>query len=258
MTSNRVETALLLGEAHTAKGRFWCRTLGGGRSACAISPGSAPTPESTAAKFDPNEDGVLVMDSGDAVLLAVADAHHGKQSSHVLLRLLAERLSPDLPNLHELSEAVAGIEAARSDAIAMSETTLTVVVYGRGTRKGFGLSFGDSSVVLLGDEEPKRLTKKKNVFVTPARVESLARGRAETFRFVGAPGRLLVAFTDGVDECCYRRPERSIRRAHLQGLFDAHGPDADAYARALVREALMGVDGHPGGQDNVALAAAAT
>ena len=254
----RAETALLLGEEHPTHGQFWCRALGAGRTECAISAGRAPTAESAAAKFDPNEDAVLAMDDDDGVLLAVADAHHGRQSSHDLLRILAERLSPDLPNLHELSEAVAGIEGTDPAAATLSETTLTVVVYGRSSRRGFGLSFGDSSVVVVGgDEEPRRLTEKRNTFVTPARPESLDRNRAAPFRFVGAPGRLLVAFTDGVDECCYRKPELSIRRAHLAALFDLHGADADAYARALTRMALLGVDGNPGGEDNLALAVTA-
>ena len=252
-----VDTVLLLGEEHTTYGKFWCRALGAGRTACAISRGGAPTAESAAAKFDPNEDAVLAMDDGDGVLLAVADAHHGRASSHDLLRSLADRLSPDLPNLHDLAEAVAGTEAVGSEPGSFSETTLAVVVYGRSSRKGFGLSFGDSSVLLLGgDEEPRRLADKKHLFVTPARPDSLARKCAVPFRFVGAPGRLLVAFTDGVDECCYGHPEQSIRRAHLDTLFAAHGANADAYARALARMALIGVDGNPGGEDNVALAVA--
>ena len=254
-----VETVLLLGEDHTARGAFSCRTLGGGRTACAISVGRESTAESASAKFDPNEDAVLAMDAGDRVLLAVADAHHGRQSSHDLLRQLAERLSPDLPNLHALAEAVAGIEGVSPESGSFSETTLAVVAYERPTRRGFGLSFGDSSVLLVGGaEEPRRLTEKRNVFVTPVRPESLARERAMTFRFVGEPGCLLLAFTDGVDECCYRHPELSVRRTHLAALFEAHGPDVDAYARALTREALLGVDGNPGGQDNLALAVSAT
>ena len=254
-----VATAMLLGEDHTTYGQFDSRVLAGGRTVCAISAGRQIPAESAAAKFDPNEDAVLAMDSGDAVLLAVADAHHGRQSSHELLRALARTLSPDVPNLHELAEALAGIDPTPPESATMSETTLLVVVYARGSRRGFGLSFGDSSALLVGtDPEPRRLVEKKGVFVTPARPEGLARDRGEAFRFVGAPGGLLVAFTDGIDECCYRDPRRSVRRSHLQALLDRHGPQADAYARALARQALIGVDGHPGGQDNLALAVAET
>jgi hypothetical protein len=251
-----VETALLLGEEHTAYGELGFRALGAGRTACAISPGLRPTAASSVAKFDPNEDALLAMDAGDRVLLAVADAHHGRLSSHDLLRSLAERLSPDLPNLHALTEALAA-QVETGDPGSLSETTLAVVVYDRRARRGFGLSFGDSSVLLVGGgEEPRRLAEKRHVFVTPLRPQSLARERAMPFRFLGRSGGLLVAFTDGVDECCYRQPERSIRRAHLDRLFGTHGADAEAYARALGRLALEGVDGHPGGEDNLALAVA--
>ncbi len=254
-----VETALLLGEEHTTYGEFGLRAIGGGRTVCAIGPGQVMTPQSAAAKFDPNEDAVLAMDDGDGVLLAVADAHHGRHASHDLLRSLAERLSPDVPDLHALSEAVAEpIEDGGTVPGSFSETTLVVVVYERRSRRGFGLSYGDSSALLVGGNAPSlRLAEKRSVFVTPARPDSLARERAVPFRFLGEPGRLLVTFTDGVDECCYGRPKLSIRRSHLDALFDVQGADAESYTRALAQLALDGVDSNPGGQDNLALAVAA-
>ena len=252
-----VETVLLLGEEHTAYGELGFRTLGAGRTACAISPGLRPTAASSVAKFDPNEDALLAMDAGDRVLLAVADAHHGRLSSHDLLRSLAERLSPDLPNLHALTEALAA-QVETGEPGSLSETTLAVVVYDRRARRGFGLSFGDSSVLLVGEARsrvasPRSGTSSSRRFARRASPGS-ARSRSGSWARTGS---LLVAFTDGVDECCYRQPERSIRRAHLDRLFGTHGADAEAYARALGRLALEGVDGHPGGEDNLALAVAA-
>ena len=252
------ETLLLLGEDHTTYGEVEVRTLNEGRTACAIGPGRAPTAASAVAKFHPNEDAVLVVDDGDGVLLAVADAHHGREASHRLLRRLSERLAPDLPNLHELAEAVAApADDLESDPDSFSETTLLVAVYQRRARRGFGLSFGDSSAFLVGGSEaPRRLARKRDLFVTPARPDSLVRDRAESFRFLGAPDRLLLVFTDGVDECRYGRPDRSIQPSHLDTLFDRVGPEAEAYARALARMAMDGVDGNPGGEDNLALAVA--
>ena len=80
-----VETVLLLGESCPQLGRIEHRVLGDGRASVALSAGRAPTPRSQAAKFDPNEDAVFVMDSEEACVVAVADAHYGREASHQLL-----------------------------------------------------------------------------------------------------------------------------------------------------------------------------
>jgi len=252
-----LETLLLLGEDHTAYGAFEVRASAGARAACAISRGHRPTASSAPLKVDPNEDAVLVLDDGDAVLLAVADAHHGREAGHRLLERIAKTLTPDVPSLHALAETLAGCAGAGGDT--PSETTLVVAVCQRRARRGFGLSFGDSSAFLVGgDEPPRRLAGKRSTFVSPGDASSLARERGASFRFVGAPGRLLVAFTDGVDECCYGRPALSVGPAHLEALYREVGARAEAYARGLARLALEGVGGHPGGEDNLAIAVATT
>jgi len=61
-----------------------------------------------------------------------------------------------------------------------------------------------------------------------------------------------------VDECHYRSPETSVRSGHRRMLHGQVGSDPAPYVRALLGLALEGVDGNPGGQDNVAVAAVRT
>ena len=68
------------------------------------------------------------------------------------------------------------------------------------------------------------------------------------------PGDLVVAFTDGVDECHYGKPESSVRIDHVAELFGVVS-SVEVFVEALGALALSGVDGHPGGQDNLAIAA---
>ena len=58
---------------------------------------------------------------------------------------------------------------------------------------------------------------------------------------------------DGIDQCHYRQPETSVTPRHLRSLLAETGPEPSRYAQALVELALRGVDGNPGGQDNIAL-----
>jgi hypothetical protein len=256
-----VETVLLLGEAHPRHGRVAHRVLGGGRASAALSAGRSPTPASQAAKFDPNEDAVLVMDAEDACLLAVADGHYGRRASHGLLEGLARVLTPHVATLHELIERLETPGEEAAGPAGPSASTLSVAVYHRRARRGFGISFGDSSVVLLGAEGARFLAEKRARYMTPARLPRRARRDGAPFEFevpegdAGGGGGLLVAFTDGVDECCYGRPERSIGASHLAALFERVGPVPSSFVRDLAQLALDGVDGHPGGEDNLAIAA---
>jgi hypothetical protein len=249
------ETLLLLGALSETPGAVESRAVADGRSACAISAGGAEAMGRV--KHDLNEDAVLVMDAGDSVLLAAADAHYGNTASHFLLQQIAAHVSPDVRNLYELGDAIEALEPGRIDRDDPSETTLIVVVMQRHTRRGFGLSFGDSSCVLLPlDDEPRVLNEKQPGFVTLARPVSLGRRWAHTFRFMAASGDLLLVYTDGVDECHYRQPRTSVRPRHLAQVLAETGNDPKRYAEGLAALALSGVDGYPGGEDNLAIAVA--
>lgn len=230
------------------------------RAAAAISAGADPRSPSTRFKGDPerpNEDALLVLDDGRRCLLAVADSHFGHRASHALIERLAalDAVPPDARALAAWLDAGPAWPASVDDR---SASTLCAVVYDRSSGAGEGLSIGDSRVVLIGpDGAPAAQNPRTAAYVHPGRDARPAR-RARPFAFTAAPGGLLLAFTDGVDECHYRRPETSIRPAHLAALFAETGPDPRRYAERLARLALAGVDGHPGGEDNLALAAAAT
>lgn len=202
----------------------------------------------------PNEDGLLVVDDGQRCLMAVADAHFGAEASHDLLLALAVALDagqiPTSPAA--LADLVRGLEPDQAAEYA-SETTLLVAVHDRTAERGFGISFGDSSLAVLGSRGIRMAGLGQPVrFVSPAQPGSLDPDEV-AFEFTAQPGELLIAFTDGIDGCHYNHPETSVTPAIMASLFAETGPDAERYARALIELALAGVDGNPGGQDNIAL-----
>jgi hypothetical protein len=67
-----------------------------------------------------------------------------------------------------------------------------------------------------------------------------------------------MAFTDGIDECHYRSPATSLGSAQFVELFDEVGAAPEIYCGRLAQWALDGLDGHPGGQDNLAQVVAGT
>ena len=106
-------------------------------------------------------------------------------------------------------------------------------------------------------------------FISLAFPASLDLANASPFDFAAEPGDVLLAYTDGIDECHYQHPETSITAAMMaamkaevmaemttaEGTRDAEG--IGNYTRQLVELALAGVDGNPGGQDNIAIVTAA-
>lgn len=229
----------------------------GPRVALALSVGAeadSPAQRFKADPAHPNEDALVALDDGERCLLAVADSHFGHHASHVIIAGLA-RLAVIPPEPIALAAALDGIDAALVDD-DHSASTLCVAVFHRASQRGFGLSIGDSTFAVVGPERlPVARNRHSRAYVHPGRDRRISR-RAEAFRFTAAPGDLLLAFTDGIDECHYRRPETSLRPEHLQAIFAEAGPDPARYARRLVQRALAGVDGNPGGQDNIALVVA--
>lgn len=227
----------------------------GPRAAAAISVGADPDSPSMRFKADPrrpNEDALLALDDGRRCLLAVADSHFGHRASHALIERLAalEAVPDDLRAVAGWLDGAARFPASVDDH---SASTLCLALYDRQTGRGAGISIGDSTfAVIAADRPPVRLNRHTGAYVHPGRAARISR-RGEPFEFVAGPGALLLGFTDGVDECHYRRPETSLGPAHMAGLFAGTGPDPRAYADRLCAAALAGVDGHPGGQDNIAL-----
>lgn len=231
----------------------------GSRSAAAISVGSDQHSPSGQFKHDPrvsNEDALCLIDAGDWVGMAVADAHYGPESSHMLIARLHDiwaKIAPTDPtHLAQMVEFLRNGEPAQTE----SETTLLVAVFERSSGHGYGLSFGDSTLTVLGrGREPVAANPHDVRFVSARHKRSLEYG-AE-FTFSAEPGELVVVHTDGVNGCHYRSPETSVQPEHLAMMAEAAEYDPLEVVREITLLALAGVGGNPGGQDNIAIAASA-
>ncbi len=257
---------LLLGRDYPEYGALHVVASPRGLSAAAISVGADPASPSLAYKGDaltcPNEDAALLIEKGRHVLLAVTDGHVGEEAGHRLLEIFQEQVAAAGPPRGE-EGLVRCIRALRypADLPAVQPdagSTLLVATLDRESRQGALVSFGDSTLAWVGPDGERRLNRKIPRFVTLHRPQSLLPGWGHVTAFeVGADG-LLVAFTDGVDECHYGAPRTSVRGRHREDLFREVGPDPRVFADRLARLALEGVGGHPGGQDNVAVVVART
>jgi serine/threonine protein phosphatase PrpC len=249
------ECTLQLGESHKEFDHFDVGTQSAGRTAFVLCAGSARTPCKDLGD-SPNEDALLVIDEGSRTLLAVADAHYGARASHVILERLAAAARP-LPSdplaLLGLLPSLADPAESIGDA---SETTLLVACLDRDSASGFGFSMGDSTLVVLGlHEPPRRVNRKDATYVAACVPDSLDPRRAREFSFDVRPGELVLAYTDGLNECHYRRPETSVQLHHMESLLIRTGGEPAVLVQALAELALAGIDGNPGGQDNLALVA---
>ena len=202
----------------------------------------------------PNEDACCIVDDGQRTMLAVADAHFGHRPSHdAITALLAADPAVDPAGLEALIRSIAaGHSAAAADDEAA--TALAIAVVDRVDGRGFGVVFGDATVAAVGAGGVVPLSRPADDFVTPGRPSSY-RGAGRRFRIAQPPHDLLVAFSDGVDGCG-GPGQRGIAAEELRRLARRPRQDAARFARALVRIALRGVAGHPGGHDNVAVVAA--
>ncbi len=251
-----MSSCLLLGSDHEKYGEYEIRVVAE-ELACGISVGADARSPSRSSKGHPNEDGVLAVATERHFAVAVADAHFGRESSHDLLKALQKAFShvPETPDqLDDIFRDFAGRRAGRRKS---SETTLAIAVYDRLFRQGFGISWGDSSIALAPpDEYPRVINERSGSFVSLAVPRSLSLATVRRFTFVGNPGDLLLAYTDGVNECDYRGPDTSITTHVMRELLADCGQDPKLFLERVIPLALKGVGGNPGGQDNIAIAAA--
>lgn len=255
-TDPRLGRLLLLGEDYNDYGAI-ASTAVGSQSAAAISVGSDPRSPSGRWKYNPhvkNEDALCLIDGGRWVGLAVADAHYGPESSHMLISRLHDiwvKIPPTDPqHLEQMVEFLRTGDPARTD----SETTLLVAVFDRESTRGFGVSFGDSTFAVLGPgRRPVPANTHNSRFVTAAVAHTLRKGNV--FEFSAGVGDVLMAFTDGIDGCHYREPETSVRAEHIAAIGDRVGYEPLPLITEVTELALRGVDGNPGGQDNIVIGA---
>jgi hypothetical protein len=250
--------ALLLGRDHIEYGAVHVETVGE-RSACAISVGSDRDSPSLAAKGDssvPNEDCLLVVDDGALTLLAVADGHFGIEASHELIERTAARFRHVPEDGAELASFVNDLTYRPPSGSYGSATSFVLGIVDRNAGRGFGVSYGDSTFALIGADKPCRgLNPKNGRFVTLARPSSIALANAEPFFLAFDPGDVVLAFTDGIDECHYGEPETSLTADVMDRLFAESAGDPRTLVETVAAQALAGVDGNPGGQDNLVIAA---
>lgn len=249
-----IERLVLLGKDHPLFGIVSAAGTNDGRAGLATSAGGDPTTSKWETKGDPavpNEDAACLVDAGARVLLAVADSHFGHRASHAAVEALAAAEVP--ADAERLEAVVAALErlAALGDE---SETTLAIAVLDRGTGTGFGICFGDSTVASVAADGVEIWSTPGDDFVTPGRAGGLV-GGGRRFRLMLPPGAFLVLHTDGVDGCGGPNAA-SIGPLELRRLRGRAGPEAARFARLLAELALQGVGGHPGGHDNVTVAAA--
>jgi hypothetical protein len=197
----------------------------------------------------PNEDGLVILKDGDNWLLAVTDGHLGHESSHALLDGLA-RLAKIPARLGPLSLALSAGDWLEDSA---GGTTLLVACCNGASGNVFGLSFGDSSLITLGPGGAKVKNQLNETYLRGGEPISVEDG--SPFQFQLKAGETLLLYTDGVNECCYRDPFRSVKLGHLEELYLQHREKPADFTRALMDLALAGVDGNPGGQDNIVIIA---
>src|SRR5690606_10026185 len=94
----------------------------------------------------PNEDACCIVDDGERVMLAVADAHFGHRPSHVAI---ADVLAGAVPRDPAALEALVAAIARRGPADDAAATALAIAVVGRGGGQGFGGAFGDATVAAV-------------------------------------------------------------------------------------------------------------
>ena len=252
---NNLGRMLLLGERYQSYGAVAAGPIGA-LTAAAISVGSDPNSPSTQFKRDadyPNEDALCTIEAGRWAGFAVADAHFGHEASHLLISRLHEAWAQTQPTSPaELEDLVATL-AVGDPPTTESETTLLVVMYDRVEQTGFGITFGDSTFTVVGPEALSEPLNRRDSRYVSTRPDSAPRF-GSPFRFRARPGDWLLCHTDGVDECHYRRPETSIQRHHIEAVL-ANCDTPLLAVQQLTALALTGVDGNPGGEDNIAIIA---
>ncbi len=250
----------MLGQDHIEYGKVSQACLGMVNAYLCV--GSDPNSPSLAFKADkshPNEDGLLVKQKGDLVLLAVADAHFGVEASHRLLERLEACELPEIDlsqeyavwALRELCETI-----QRPALRVRSGAAFLVALYHPDSGRVLALSTGDCTLASLSDGVWTVRNRHDSNYIhldLPSFPDEW-----ETVSFTLPPGALLVLHTDGIDECHYRCPDTSLRPKHIEALWKSVpsgplGERAGRFGAALTQAALAGVDGSPGGQDNIAL-----
>lgn len=187
-----------------------------------------------------NEDALSGRDDGRFARLVVADSHWGGEASCHLVEALH-----DAP-LHDALPTVAAEPATDG-----SETTLTVVWLDRQAGAARVQSCGDSLALRLRGDQAMTLHELDTFYTSP---QEFSWDLTSAAQVAVEPGDVLVAYTDGVHECNRGRPGRSVAPHHVAEIY-RRAQTLEEFVLELATTALVGVDGNPGGEDNIAIVA---
>ena len=247
--------ALLLGREYETPGEVDLAVLAGGVAAAGLTVGGEAVLRRKDGLGSPNEDAVLAITTGSRTLLAVADGHHGAGTSHFLLERLAAQHERWARTPRQLALWLERLPDPDLPAQPVGGSTLLVVSLDHRRGHVVGVSFGDSVARVIDPEgDQSTLTTANRRYVNMEDFGSLARERATTFQAHVPAGSLLVVHSDGVNECCYGQPERSVQDEHVAALYEDVGADPEAMTAGLITLALDGIAPDPGGEDNIAVA----
>ncbi len=239
-------SSVLLGDADAQEyGALVCRELGGVQAV--LSPGLEGDSPGKQFKLLVNEDSLLLVGEPGRVLLGLGDGHRGGAAAALLGQMAesCQRVPRQLGELADLLDFPAG------HCQAGSGTTLVLAVLECDSGQVWGISYGDSSVAHFHSAGCSVRNELNQNYLHGGSKIPLA--LASPFGFEVGPGEGLLIFSDGVNECCYGQPARSVQLRHLWDLFGQSQGDAAAWVRSVAELALAGVSGNPGGQDNVAV-----
>lgn len=227
----------------------------GDRSACAISVGAQAAIERKKKGAAPNEDALYLADDGTDAVQLVADGHYGVEASEALVESMAALFDEEGPSAeaYQLYGMMAQSWRKR-EPLGKSRSTfiLTSIHRSRAALRGF--SIGDSACFLLrSGGGVERLDRPSRHYTAPWDYYSLAVPATSHFGAEIAKGDVVISCTDGVTECYYGRPERSIQPVDVAEVAGRHRGDARAIAEALGWLALTGVRNEPGGEDNFSI-----
>ena len=254
MSASTQRSVTLLGSSFTEPGKIELCAVGEG-SACAISVGSTAAIARKKKEAAPNEDALYLDDDGTCAIHLVADGHYGVEASEALVQSLGELFDADGPcaEAYQLYGMMAQ-SWRRREPLGKSRSTFVVASVNRRSRTVRGFSVGDSACFLVRtDGSILRLDNPSRHYLAPWDYYSLGVPSTSHFESDVTEGDVVICCTDGVTECHYGNPERSVQPVDVAEVVARHRGDARAIAEALGLLALTGVRNEPGGEDNFSI-----
>ncbi len=254
MPDPTTRSVTLLGSSFVEPGKIELRSVGE-TSACAISVGSVEAIARKKKGAAPNEDALYLDDDGSYAIHLVADGHYGVEASEALVQSLGELFDEEGPTAEAYQLYGMMAQAWRKrEPLGKSRSTFVVAAVRRPSGAVRGFSVGDSACFLVRtDGSVERLDDPSRHYLAPWDYYSLGVPSTSHFEADVAPGDVVICCTDGVTECHYGNPERSVQPVDVAEVVARHRGEARAIAETLGLLALTGVRNEPGGEDNFSI-----